>query len=132
MHEGCWDPLDARGLVHSDETDAADGVSGHVGGISHRRTCRGTGTPSDVSSEVTLELHCVTAVVWRGGGWGATSPMASSPATLNFPTLCLRGVVSCVGLLYSNPQPHPCPRPPTREDSSFRLQWAGAGLPGRP
>lgn len=24
VHEGCWDPLDTRGLVHSDETDAAD------------------------------------------------------------------------------------------------------------
>lgn len=69
VHEGCWDPLDTRGLVHSDETDAADGVRGHVGGVSHHRTCRGAGTPSDVSSgEVTLEPHCVTAVVWRGGG----------------------------------------------------------------
>ena len=24
VHEGCWYPLDTRGLVHSDETDAAD------------------------------------------------------------------------------------------------------------
>lgn len=26
-------------------------------------------------------------------------------------TVCLRGVVSCVGLLYPYPQSHPCPRP---------------------
>ena len=75
MHEGCWDPLDTRGLVHSDETDAADGVRGHVGGVSHHRTCRGAGTPSDVSSgEVTLEPLCDSC--GAGAGTGAVLPAA--------------------------------------------------------
>lgn len=113
---------------------------GCAGGVLHHRTCRGAGTPSDVSSgEVTLEPHCLMA----GGGGGGHLLHGLFPSNTKLPhTVCLRGVVSCVGLLYPptpisphppspislpshSPDPPSQPQPLQGEGHGSALRWAG-------